>query len=374
MTPSILVWARGLKLANPYSRDRVIFALLKELGCQLVGFSPSISAIGAWQAQFLRWPSLRAVWVPCFRHRDLHAAACFARRRHLPLIFDPLISAYDKQVNERRKYPSQSRQAHALLVWERGLLANADLVLADTVGHANYFESVLGVKPERIRVLPVGADEAIFQPSPLPLWPVEGRSVRLVFYGSFIGLHGVSTIVDALGAYRGPPVEVQFIGQGPHRAETEARMAALPMHPSVRKVTFHDWLPIAHLASKLADADLVLGIFGTSGKALRVVPNKVYQALAVGRPVITADTPAFGALFRQHGTAPLAFTPPGDGVALARQIAEWAVDPPVLSRRGEAASTLYRENFSSSVLLAQLADALQSVFPAIFKPTLGPLM
>ena len=44
----------------------------------------------------------------------------------------------------------------------------------------------------------------------------------------------------------------------------------------------------AVMTSPLASADAILGIFGTSDKALRVIPNKVYQGLAVGRAVLTA--------------------------------------------------------------------------------------
>lgn len=365
MGSRILVWARGLKLGNAYSRDRVTFTLLKQLGYQLVGFSPWISGLGACQAALYSWPTLNAVWVPSFRQRDLEAAARFARRRRLPLIFDPLISAYDKQVYERCKFPPQSRQAQALLAWERRLFEKADLVLADTIGHASFFASVLGVEESCLRVLPVGADEAIFKPSPLPPWPVAGRPVRLMFYGSFLALHGVSTIVDALGAYRGPPVEVHFIGSGPHRADAEAKLAVLPLHPAIVRVVFTDWLPIDQLASRLAEVDLVLGIFGTSAKAQRVVPNKVYQALAVGRAVITADTPAFDAVFRQQTPPPLAFTPPGDAGALAGQIAEWAADYEALIRRGESAYKLYEQHFCTSVLQAKLAAALSSFVPAL---------
>ena len=46
------------------------------------------------------------------------------------------------------------------------------------------------------------------------------------------------------------------------------------------------------LQELLDRAHLVAGVFGTSAKAGRVVPFKVVHALASGRPVITADTPA----------------------------------------------------------------------------------
>lgn len=359
MAGTILVWGRGLQLTDPYSRDRVTFSLLRDLGYRLLPFSPWISALGDWHAALYPWPPLAAVWVPCFRQRDVAAAARFARHHQVPLIVDPLISAYDKQVNERRKFPPHSRRAQVLLAWESRLLACADLLLADTAGHAHYFQTVLGVDPARIKVLPVGADETLFKPSPLPAWPPGGRPVRVLFYGSFIALHGVPTIVEALEIYRGPPLEVQFIGVGPERSAAEKRLSALGSQPALSHVSFSDWMPIAQLAARLAAVDLVLGVFGTSGKAQRVVPNKVYQALSSGRPVITADTPAFGAPFRDHPGAPLAFTPSGDSVALACQLAAWAADASGLSRRGSAAALLYRQHFAVTVLRTRLASALQ---------------
>lgn len=373
MADTILVWGRGLRLADPYSRDRVTFALLRCLGYRLMAFSPWLSALGHWQAALHPWPPLAAVWVPCFRQRDVAAAARFARQRRIPLIVDPLISAYDKQVNERHKFAAHTWRARALLAWERRQLARADLLLADTAGHAHYFETVLGVDPARLQVLPVGADATLFQPSPLPAWPSEGRPVRVLFYGSFIALHGVPTIVEALATYRGPPLEVQFIGAGPDRAAAEARLAELASHPALRHVLFSDWMPIAQLAQRLTAVDLVLGVFGTSGKARRVVPNKVYQALASGRPVITADTPAFGPIFRNHPIPPLAFIPPGDSLALARRLAAWAADPAGLSRRGKAAASLYQHHFAVPVLRARLAAALTTLGLAPRSDAQGPL-
>jgi glycosyltransferase involved in cell wall biosynthesis len=69
----------------------------------------------------------------------------------------------------------------------------------------------------------------------------------------------------------------------------------------------------------MAHADVCLGIFGTSAKAQRVIPNKVYDALACARPVITADTPAIRELLQPDDQ--VIVCPPGDPESLADAIA-----------------------------------------------------
>lgn len=362
MLEHILIWARGATLDNAYSRDRVVFRLLQQSGIRLSTFSPSISAIGDIEAMLRRAPLVDAVWVPSFRQRDVAAAARFARRRVIPLIFDPLISAYDKQVNERGKFSADSAAARWLLKRERNRFDRADILIADTQGHADYFAEQLAVPRERIVLLPVGADESIFTPQP-PRLPSTLARLRVLFYGSFIGLHGVPTIVDAIRRYGGPPVEFHFVGDGPMRADAERALAPYARDGGTVSVRFEPWLDSAALTARIGAADIVLGVFGTSGKALRVVPNKVYQALAVGRPVITADTPAFDCRFRAADPAPLAFTAPGDGTALAHRIAAWVDDRSCLPERARAARQLFETQFSESHLRRHLVRELEARAP-----------
>ena len=47
--------------------------------------------------------------------------------------------------------------------------------------------------------------------------------------------------------------------------------------------------PYAELPARMAAAHVVLGAFGSTAKAGRVVPHKVYQGLAAGRAVVTGD-------------------------------------------------------------------------------------
>jgi hypothetical protein len=59
--------------------------------------------------------------------------------------------------------------------------------------------------------------------------------------------------------------------------------------PALRWV---EWVPYDQLAKQIAQADVCLGIFGTSGKAASVIPNKVFQIVASGRPLVTRDSEA----------------------------------------------------------------------------------
>lgn len=360
MLEHILVWARGATLENAYSRDRVVYRLLQQSGIHLSTFSPAISAVGDLEALLKRPPRVDAVWVPCFRQRDMAAAARFAKRRAISLIFDPLISAYDKQVNERAKFPAQSARAKKLLVQEQAQFALADILIADTQGHADYFHEVLGVARDKIIVLPVGADESVFKLQPLrPLG--DGRPVRVLFYGSFIGLHGVPTIVDAIRKYEGPAVEFHFIGTGPMRAEAEQALASMKTRSSVASIRFENWLDINELASRIADSDVVLGVFGTTGKALRVIPNKVYQALAVGRPVITGDTQAYDSNLKNDAAQAIAFCRPGDAQALSAALLNWAIQRDSLHIRATQAREIFEKHFSEEKLKTSLESALRTL-------------
>jgi glycosyltransferase involved in cell wall biosynthesis len=353
----VLIWGRGARLDGAYSRDRVIYRLLTQLGATLRVFSPIFSFAGDLEAILCVRGDVDLVWVPCFRQRDVLAASRFARRHSIPLVFDPLISAYDKRVNEREKYAETSSAARKLLERERRQFAVADLVVADTTGHADYFHDVLGVPRARLLVLPVGADESVFRPVP-PRTLAHDERVRLLFYGSFIRLHGVPTIVAALRDYAGPPMHCRFIGEGPMRAQAEAALRELD--PARVDVEFEDWLAFEALPERIAAADIVLGIFGTTPKALRVVPNKVYQALAAGRPVITADTPAYDESFRTVDPAAIGFVPPGDASALSGLLADWAAARDRLAARGQAAANVFERAFAESRLRERLMSGLDT--------------
>ena len=122
-----------------YSRNRVLRKIFVQLGWYILDFQPKLSPWGDWEATLSRLPSVDLIWVPCFRQRDLAAAVRWGRQKTIPVVFDPLISAYDKQVFERQKFTASSRQAQKLLRWEQQIFNKADLLIADTWEHGRFF-------------------------------------------------------------------------------------------------------------------------------------------------------------------------------------------------------------------------------------------
>ena len=85
-------------------------------------------------------------------------------------------------------------------------------------------------------------------------------------------------------------------GHGMHAYLVDRDIAALGLR-SVRRLPR---IPYGEALSVLTKADVALGIFGTSEKAGRVVPHKVYQSLALGVPTVTRRSAAIAEFFRDH--------------------------------------------------------------------------
>jgi glycosyltransferase involved in cell wall biosynthesis len=147
----------------------------------------------------------------------------------------------------------------------------------------------------------------------------------------------VETILEA--ARLAPEVPVRIVGSG-------QLDKVLEEHPP--NVEWIRWITYEDLPREYWGAGCALGIFGTSDKAQRVIPNKAYQALACGTPLITADTRGARELLTDGENALL--VPAGDPVALADAMRRVASDPELARRLSTAGRTVYEERASENVL------------------------
>ena len=343
---TVLWWGR---FDPDYSRNRILRQAFSAFGWKIIDFRPRLSSLGDLEATLKGIKKPDILWLPAFRQRDMAAAARWARRHNVPLVFDPMISAYDKQVFERRKFTADSPQAAKLLEKERSIFSSADQIVADTAGHAEFFADTFGLSPEKIHVVAVGAEESLFCPAPLTERPPQ-EPPEALFYGSFISLQAPEVIVEA-AKLCDAPIRWTLLGDGPLKAICEE---AAGDHPAI---TFESYTPYEDLPARIHKADILLGVFGKSGKAARVIPNKVYQALACGRVVITRESTAYPAP-KSEGLVEI---PAGDAHALAENVKRLALAPNRLEARGAAARTYYEQHFSLQTIHSQLEAVLKKV-------------
>ena len=261
-------------------------------------------------------------------HVDVPAARRVGRGR--PVVFNPLVSLADTLVTDRGRFRAGSLPARLLEVIDRRALAAADVVVADTEAHREFLSRLAG--HDRFEVCFVGAEERLFRPG----WHPQEPFIAL-FVGKLIPLQGIETILEA--ARIASEIRFRLVGSG----QLDPLLRAAP--PNVDRTP---WVEYELLAGELHRAGCALGIFGTSAKAARVIPNKAFQALACGTPLVTADTAAARELLADRKSAVL--VPPGDAAALAAAVVDLAEDPALARAIGAGGRAVYEARASEAVL------------------------
>jgi len=286
-------------------------------------------------------PGFDALIVGYPGHLDLAAARFAARGR--PVVFNPLVSLADTLVDDRGRFRRGSLPARALAALDRRALRTADLVVADTEANADDLARRARIPHKKVAVCFVGAEERVFRPGWAPDEPF-----RALFVGKLIPLHGLGVVLEAARLL--PDVGFRIVGSGQQAGLLDARPP---------NVTWVPWVEYERLPAELHGAGCALGIFGTSAKAARVIPNKAFQALACGTPLVTANTPAARELLADGVSALL--VQPGNPEALASAIGRLAEDPALAERIGARGHAVYRAEASEDVLGARWRALLEAL-------------
>jgi len=273
--------------------------------------------------------------------------------RCAPLLFDAFVSTYDTLVEDRKVGSAASwvgRLAYGI-DWISGRLA--DHILLDTPQHIAYYARTFHLPVEKFSPLPVGCNEDIFS------WrerPIAGETTQVLYYTSYLPLHGVETVVRAAALVRasvGGAVRFRVIGEG----QTYAQVHRLAEQLGLENIEFIPCVPLEALPGEIARADIGLGgHFGSNAKAGRVVPGKIYQLLAMGCPVVAAETPANQALL-QHGVSAY-FCPPDDPQGLAQALLALHQDRALRQALSMGGAQLYRQACSEAVITGCLRQQM----------------
>ena len=183
-------------------------------------------------------------------------------------------------------------------------------------------------------------------------WGLAGSKVAL-YSGNIANKQGIGIVVEAarLVAHRADLVFV-ICGEGPNRAALEASADGL------RNVQFHGLQPATRLAELLALADIHL-LPQLADAADLVLPSKLANMLASGRPVVATAAPGTGLHAEVQGCG--VTTPPGDAAAFAAAIAALLDDPAQAERLGACGIERARDRWSRGQIMDRWAQAMHAL-------------
>jgi glycosyltransferase involved in cell wall biosynthesis len=341
-----------------YPRNAQVISALREAGVQVVERHAPVweRSRENWSARTgagvrlmlaearLWWPPRDAydvVLVGYPGHFDMPRARRIAGKR--PLVFNPLVSLHDTFVGDRQRYGPRSFAARILAAVDRKALRLADLVVADTSANADFLAEIGEIPRTKLEVCFVGAEDRLFHAGWRPDEPF-----RCLFVGKLIPLHGLETILEA--ARLAPEIGFRLVGSGQLQSLIDGRPDNVEWVP---------WVNYEELPRELWGAGCALGIFGTTDKAQRVIPNKAYQALACGTPLITAGTPAARELLTDGRDALL--VRPGDAPALAAAVRKVAADRELAQSLSEGGRSTYEGRANEEVLGGRWRNLLEGL-------------
>ncbi len=259
-------------------------------------------------------------------------------------------------------------------LWLEGFLyRHADRVVVNSPG---YVAHVTARGAKRVELVPNGADPAMFDPS------AEGGAFRSRhglgddFVVLYAGAHGMSNdlgvVLEAARLLQGNvpgtlevrgtssgksghDIRIVFLGDGKEKPELQRRAGELRL----ANVSFLPPVAKNEMAAALAAADACLAILKPIEAYKTPYPNKVFDYMAAGRPVVLAIDGVIREVVEAAGCG--VFAAPGDPAALAGAIRSLAEDRSASRRMGLAGREYVAAHFSRAASAEKLAGIVQSM-------------
>jgi glycosyltransferase involved in cell wall biosynthesis len=230
------------------------------------------------------------------------------------------------RLNCRGSAPEALAYGASLALWQRRLVEHADAIVVPSAFARERLRELGAPLPwERVHVLAPPLRALLDPPPPRPAEPAPATYALVV--SRLAPEKGVDVAIDACGA---AGLSLVVAGEGPQRAELEARAAA-GHGVAGASVRFAGRVEDGELARLRAEASIAL----VPSRSAETFGLAAAEAMAAGLPVAASRIGALGELLEDD-----ALVPAGDVRALAQAITRLAGDRDAGARGRERVSTL----------------------------------
>lgn len=240
---------------------------------------------------------------------------------------------------------------------ERRLYHRADRVVINSPG---FFEHVHSRGARQVEVVPNGVDLAMFGKTEKDQSLRRELGLAEGFLVLYAGAHGMSNDLEtALKAAEllqsEEDIHFVFLGDG----KEKTNLMALAGQMKLRNLHFLPSIPKDQIASTLVQADVGLAILLAVDAYKTTYPNKVFDYMAAGLPVVLAIDGVIRQVVEEAGAG--LFTQPGDPEALAEAVKRLAADPVLVDQLGQAGKRCVEGDFDRERLAAKMALIIETM-------------
>ena len=251
----------------------------------------------------------------------------------------------------------QNKVLIRLSLWlERFLYSRADTIMVNSPG---FVDHVRQKGARRIELVPNGADPEMFS-------PVEGLQEKTAwkeFEGDFIclyaGAHGLSNDLEVVleaAALLNHESGIKFIliGDGKEKSSLQAQAA----EKELSNLVFLPPVPKEEMVKVLCRSDACLAILKPLDLYKTTYPNKVFDYMAAGKPVLLAIDGVIRDVV-ETASAGL-FIHPGDPQDLAEKVLYLKNHPAEAAQMGKNGREYILSNFNRSLISGKLNEVLEN--------------
>ena len=210
----------------------------------------------------------------------------------------------------------------------------ADYTIGTQIFNKQILESH-GIPSSRISVVLNVPDEGIFEYSPAPSH--DDGTFLIITHGSMLERYGIQTLIRAVPLLIGeiPKLKVNVVGVGEYRPQLEKITESLGI---TDYVDFTGYVPHKEVPGYIAEAEI--GVVAIIDKTNPMLPNKLFDYLAMAKPVVTTSIPAIKAYIDDNSVM---YYEPDNEHDLARCILELYRNPEKRAALAAAGSASYQK-------------------------------
>lgn len=240
---------------------------------------------------------------------------------------------------------------------ERFLYRHADRVVVNSPG---FISHVSQAGARRVELVPNGADPDMFNSSSSKKEFLSPYNLDGKFISMYAGAHGLSNdlgvVIEAAAQLKDREnIQIVFVGDGKEKPNLITKAAKMQLD----NVTFLPSQPKNQMAAVLSAADACIAILKPIELYRTTYPNKVFDYMAAGKPVILAIGGVISNLVTDEGAGIV--IPPGDPTALAQAIRDIADDQEMAQKMGEAGRNAVEQRYNRNKFSQQFSLLLEDM-------------